>query len=534
MISQKSKIKSVQVKYLKSQMSNLKSISLMSNLIKQKKIIVFVSLGIIIFLLILLFILPRKETKEKREPEIVREPVVAGKFYPKDKNQLAILLDNFLEKVSLPEIKGEVIALIVPHAGYQFSGEVSAHAFKTLEGEQVDTVIIIGNSHYERFDGVSVFPKGAYKTPLGEVKIDSDLAQKIIQESDRIFFKESVHKLEHSIEVEIPFLQKTLKHFKIVPILFGNSQKEDWKILGDAILKHIKGKNIILIASSDLSHYPPYEIAKYADKKTIEAILTGDIEHFEKTIQELQQENLPNTVTFACGSDAIKTVMYVAKKLEASEIKLLKYANSGDTAGDKNRVVGYSAIGFFAERRDNLLNKEERKRLLQIARESVETFIREGKIPEFLEDNPMLNQKLGAFVTIKKHGRLRGCIGEFSPTKEPLYKVVSKMAIAAATKDIRFLPVKEDELDKLEYEVSVLSEPQKIDDWRKIELGKHGVIIRQGLNQGVFLPQVADETGWSLEEFLSELCSQKAGLPSDCYKDKNTEIYIFTAQVFSE
>jgi len=506
----------------------------MLNLIKRKKLlIILLSLGIVL-LLVLFLVLPKKESTEKKELEIIREPTVAGEFYPEDKIQLSALIDNFLEKASLPEVKGEVIALIVPHAGYQFSGEVAAHAFKTLEGEQVDTVIIVGNSHHERFDGVSVFPKGVYKIPLGEVEIDSDLAQRIIQESDRIFFRESAHQLEHSIEVEIPFLQKTLKHFKIVPILFGNSQKDDWKILGDAILKHIKGKNVILIASSDLSHYPPYEVAKYADKKTIDAILTGDIEHFEKTIQELQQENLPNAVTFACGSDAIKTVMYVARQLGASEIKLLKYANSGDSTGDKNRVVGYSAIGFFAERRDHLLNKKEQERLLQIARESVETYIKEGKIPEFSEDNPMLNQKLGAFVTIKKHGKLRGCIGEFSPTKEPLYKVVSKMAIAAATKDIRFSPVKEEELDELEYEVSVLSEPQKIDNWRKIELGKHGVIIRQSLNQGVFLPQVADETGWSLEKFLSELCFQKAGLPPDCYKDKNTEIYTFTAKVFSE
>ncbi len=424
----------------------------MLNLIKRKKLlIILLSLGIVL-LLVLFLVLPKKESTEKKELEIIREPTVAGEFYPEDKIQLSALIDNFLEKTSLPEVKGEVIALIVPHAGYQFSGEVAAHAFKTLEGEQVDTVIIVGNSHHERFDGVSVFPKGVYKTPLGEVEIDSDLAQRIIQESDRIFFRESAHQLEHSIEVKIPFLQKTLKHFKIIPILFGNSQKDDWKILGDAILKHIKGKNVILIASSDLSHYPPYEVAKYADKKTIDAILTGDIEHFEKTIQELQQENLPNAVTFACGSDAIKTVMYVARQLGASEIKLLKYANSGDSTGDKNRVVvvGYSAIGFFAERRDHLLNKKEQERLLQIARESVETYIKEGKIPEFSEDNPMLNQKLGAFVTIKKHGKLRGCIGEFSPTKEPLYKVVSKMAIAAATKDIRFSPVKEEELDELE------------------------------------------------------------------------------------
>jgi hypothetical protein len=501
----------------------------------KKKIIFLILVFLIVLGLILFFVLSGKKTSKIEEtPEIVREPAVAEQFYPGDKEELSSMIDNFLANATLPGIKGEPIAFVVPHAGYQFSGQVAAYGYKALEGEQVDTVIIIGNSHYERFDGISVFLKGVYKTPLGEVKINSDLAQKIIQESKRIFFKESAHKLEHSIEVQIPFLQKVLKHFKIVPIIFGNSNKDDWKILGDALLKNIKGENVILIASSDLSHYPPYEVAKYADKKIIEAILTGDIEHLEKTVEELQQENLPNTITFACGIDAIKTVMYVAKHLGADEIKLLKYVNSGNTAGDKNRVVGYSAIGFFAKRRDNLLNKEERDRLLQIARASVESFIREGKILEFQEDNPMLNQKLGAFVTIKKHGKLRGCIGEFSPAKEPLYKVVSKMAIAAATKDIRFLPVREEELDELEYEVSVLSEPQKIDDWKKIELGKHGVIIRQGLAQGVFLPQVADETGWSLEKFLSELCSQKAHLPPNCYKDKDTEIYIFTAQVFWE
>jgi len=499
-----------------------------------KKFYIWLIMGICLLVGIGGYFIFRQKPLEKNQKlsKVIREPIVAGQFYPKDKNQLSATVDSLLRKSSLPEIKGEIIALIVPHAGYQFSGEVAAHAFKTLEGEQVDTVIIVGNSHHERFDGVSVFPKGVYKTPLGEVEIDSDLAQRIIQESDRIFFRESAHQLEHSIEVEIPFLQKTLKHFKIVPILFGNSQKDDWKILGDAILKHIKGKNAILIASSDLSHYPPYEVAKYADKKTIDAILTGDIEHFEKTIQELQQENLPNAVTFACGSDAIKTVMYVARQLGASEIKLLKYANSGDSTGDKNRVVGYSAIGFFAERRDHLLNKKEQERqerLLQIARESVETYIKEGKIPEFSEDNPMLNQKLGAFVTIKKYGKLRGCIGEFSPTKEPLYKVVSKMAIAAATKDIRFLPVREEELDELEYEVSVLSEPQKIDNWKKIELGKHGVIVKQGLNQGVFLPQVADETGWTLK--YPNFAPRKQAYPQIAIKTK-IQKFIFSPPKF--
>lgn len=182
---------------------------------------------------------------------------------------------------------------------------------------------------------------------MGEVKIDSQLAQKIIDEDERIFFKESAHLKEHSLEVELPFLQQTLKDFKIVPIIFGNSPNQDYQVLAQAILKHIKGKNILLIASSDLSHYPSYEEAEYADSKTIEAILSGSIEELEKTIQDLKKEKITQAVTFICGIDAVKTIILVTEELGTEEIKLLKYANSGDVSADKSRVVGYAAICFW-------------------------------------------------------------------------------------------------------------------------------------------------------------------------------------------
>jgi len=501
---------------------------------KKKKYFYF---SVILFSILLLFFsfifLEKKKGENLIEKELIRESAVAGKFYPSLPAELDKKVSFLLEKNKKENFEGEIISLIVPHAGYDFSGEVAASAFRQLEGEEIETVIIIGNSHYFQFDGISVFPKGKYKTPLGEIEIDEKLAKKLISCHERIFFNKEAHLKEHSIEVELPFLQKVLKDFKIVPILFGNSSSnEDWKILSDAILKNIKGKNVLLIASSDLSHYPPYEIAKKIDKKTIDAILTLNVDKIEERISQAKKEDLPNVLTLACGLDAIKTVVNVSKELGAFSAKLIKYTNSGEVSPNKDRVVGYGAIVILGERRGNLLNKKERKKLLEIAKESVESFIREGKIPEFEIKDPFLNQKLGAFVTLKKHGILRGCIGTFTPSPEPLYKVVSQMAISAATKDIRFPPVREDELPDLEYEISVLSPLEKIDNIKEIKLGKHGVMLKYGLASGTFLPQVARETNWNLEEFLGNLCVQKLRLSFDCWKKKDIEIFIFTAQVF--
>jgi uncharacterized protein len=182
-----------------------------------------------------------------------------------------------------------------------------------------------------------------------------------------------------------------------------------------------------------------------------------------------------------------------------------------------------------------LLNNNQKKELLEIARKAVENYVREGKIPEFKVENERLQRREGAFVTLRKGGELRGCIGQIVPAGKPLWKVARDMAIAAASEDHRFNPVAKNELDKLDYEISVLSVPEKIDNWQNIKLGKHGVIMEKGRQGGVFLPQVATETGWGLEEFLSQLCSQKAGLDPDCYKKTgDIKLKTFTAQVFSD
>ena len=516
------------------------------------------------------------ETTQTNMPhQNVRSPAVAGTFYPADKNELTKAVDEFLARAqkippSPPFIKGGenvILGLVVPHAGYTYSGQVAAWGFKQLVDQNIDTVILIGNSHRAYFSGAAIYDKGYFKTPLGEVEVDAELAGKIMAENKNIKADMAAQASEHSLEVEVPFLQRVLPNFKIVPILMGNGDLEDVnpvrepcsltvcadgnfkppavfsngvKMLAQAISKNIAGQNVLVVASSDMSHYPPYERANYADKKTYEAILTGQVDKLESAIAQLEKENIANTQTFLCAKDAVEVLMMVMQNLGASDIKLLKYANSGDTTGDKNQVVGYGAIGFYGERSGGELSQAEQQRLLEIVRQSVEAYVKTGQAPAFSENSAALNQKLGVFVTIKKGGQLRGCIGNFPPQEAGqtpdsnllLWQNVVKMAIAAATQDPRFSPVSADELNDLEYEVSVLSPLQKIDDWHEIQLGKHGVEIKKGNHNGVFLPQVATETGWDLDTFMGQLCSQKAGLPWDCWKDKETEIYTFTAQVF--
>ena len=279
------------------------------------------------------------------EEKKLRVAAVCGQFYPAKKEDLAKMIDNFLKEAKIPKIEKEIFALILPHAGYAFSGFVAAHGFKAIENKDFKTVILIGDSHYERFDGVSIWERGEWETPLGKVKVNEMLAKEILSFSERFFVRDSAHIFEHSLEVQIPFLQKVLKDFQILPIIFGSEDK-DWKDLAKAILKIMKKEKVLILASSDLSHYPPYEIANKIDKETIEAILTCDPEKFKEKIEKLEEKEFLGVQTLACAQDSIKTILQIAKEIRA-KAKLLKYQNSGDTIfGEKSQVVGYSAIFF--------------------------------------------------------------------------------------------------------------------------------------------------------------------------------------------
>lgn len=458
----------------------------------------------------------------------VRKAYVAGTFYPSDKDELQKTIKTFFDEV--PEYNqmsnADIWGLIVPHAGYDYSGKVAAHAYKQIRDKNYKTVIILGTSHYSDFSGAVIYPRGKYETPLGSVQIDATVASKIQETAPFVKTYTNPFIPEHSIETQLPFLQMSLSNFKIVPILFGRHVKdEEYKTVAStlaALIKESPGE-ILLIASTDLSHYHEYTRAKIMDHIAIKNITNLDLEKLKVNVEQRNCE--------MCSPSATITLLMVADYFP-SKAHLIYYANSGDTTGKKDSVVGYTAIAFSLTQNANLLNTSEQKTLLKIARKTLEKYVRNKVIPDYDIVDNRLKEKSGLFVTLKKNNELRGCIGILTPEKSIIDALI-EMTISAATRDFRFPKVRPDELSDITIEVSILSPIKKIEDINEIEVGRHGLSLCNGIRCGVLLPQVAKENSWDRDKFL-EMVSLKAGLHPSAWKDKNSEIYIFTAQVFSE
>ena len=472
-------------------------------------------------------------------PSHDRQPAVAGQFYPADPGELrSTLKDLFSHAVPFKGLEN-VAAIIVPHAGYVFSGGVAASGYNQVDPRHhVDNIFVLGPSHFVGFEGASVYVDGRYMTPLGPMDVNSKLGKDLI-EKNRVFVSRSdAHVQEHSVEVQIPFLQYRFgKDCRIVPIVLGVSSPSTCKLIADGLRPYFNGRNLFVI-SSDFSHYPAYDDAKKADHLTAEAILARSPQSFLDAMVSNERKNIPNLVTSACGWPCILTLLYLIENDPRVAIQLVEYKNSGDTpVGQKDRVVGYNAFVITvrqdARKESFNLDDRDKRELLRIARRTVEQQVNEGKVAT-LDPSTMshtLTTPCGAFVTLKKDGELRGCIGRFDAT-EPLYSVVQEMAIASSTQDYRFSPVSSREVSQLEIEISVLTPMRRIKSIDEIEMGKHGIYIKKGLRAGTFLPQVATETGWSREEFLSHCAEEKAGIGWNGWKD--AEIYVYEALVFSE
>ena len=466
----------------------------------------------------------------------VKEPDLAGTWYPDSGPVLKKMLQGYLDEARPEKIDGHLFAIISPHAGYQYSGPVAAYGFKEAEGRNIKTVIIIGFSHRKQFSGISVYTIGSFRTPLGDAAVDTELAGEIISRNSKLLFYPLLFDGENSVEMQIPFVQVVFPEAKIVPIAFGTQDYQDAEILADVLAGVLKGRDdVLIVASTDMSHYHSYYEANSMDARAI-----GLIE--KMNIKDLFLET-DMRICELCGIMPVTATLLAAEKLGFKNVKVLKYANSGDTTGTKDQVVGYLSAAVYGagsvktegavKKEERLLNDAQRKRLLQIARDSMTGFVREGKRKTFTDKDPVLSSPMGAFVTIKEKGELRGCIGNMVGGG-PLCQTVADMAIEAATGDPRFPALSRDEIDKVEIEISVLSPMKKVYNTDEIKIPGHGVIVKRGFASGVFLPQVATETGWTKEEFMSNLCAHKAGLPANAWKDPATEIYTFTAEVFGE
>jgi AmmeMemoRadiSam system protein B/AmmeMemoRadiSam system protein A len=460
----------------------------------------------------------------------LRKANFAGSFYPENGNELENRLEEFFQKTSVLNKKGKIRMLVVPHAGLNYSGQTAAWGFKQLEGQKYTKVILLGVSHTALFSQVAVYGNGEWETPLGKVGIDEELANLLVNEEKLILNEEKPFDNEHSLEVELIFLQKVLNDFKVVPILVSRVSGEvkdelAWRIAS------VMDDETLLVVSSDLSHYPKEKVALQVDREVMEGIISGKSEIFENQIEELNRKKYPGVDTVACAQKAISVALKVSEYLGIKDFEKINYSNSGETGGDKNKVVGYGAVGGWRDGKLSVFNEEFEKEALEIAKKTLQSYLYEGKTVEIKPKNTVLERNLGAFVTLKNKGELRGCLGEFEP-KKPLWQVIMDRAVAAASKDTRFEAVKKEEFGDIDIEISVMTDRKRIGDWKKIELGKHGVVLRNGGRAGTFLPQVAKETGWSLDQFLEKLCSEKAGLSTSCYIDPLTEIYVFEAHVF--
>jgi hypothetical protein len=469
--------------------------------------------------------------------ETIRESVIAGSWYPGHPDILRKDIHRYLEKASPVSVPGELRALIVPHAGYMYSGGVAAHAYRLLQDQSFDRVVIVAPSHRAYFKGASVYTLGGYRTPFGVVPLDREIVDALLEHSSLIQFVPEADAEEHSLEIQLPFLQVVLGDFRLTPIIVADQSYTFCEQLAQALCDICRDMNVLLIASTDLSHFHSYGEARRLDQVVCDRVVSFDPQALSLDLQGGKCE--------ACGAGPMMAVMLAARGLGADGAKLLQYANSGDVAGDRSRVVGYLAAALYRSPSshehirpkpgsnvgvDLGLNDDEKRTLCEIARQAIRSRCRAEPMPEVSSDSARLMEKSGAFVCLHKGDELRGCIGMIE-AKAPLLETVKEMAVQAAFSDPRFCSVQEEELRDLDIEISVLTPLQPIKDPDEIEIGRHGLYIRKGYHSGLLLPQVASERGWGREEFLRWTC-RKAGLPDQAWKDPDTELFLFSADVF--
>ena len=467
---------------------------------------------------------------QQSEP-VVRPATQANRFYTGDARELSEEVDSFLALHRGATIYHHVAAVIVPHAGYYFSGRVAASAYMSVPADQpYKRIFLLGPSHHEWLDGASVNTEADYyATPLGNVKVDRETARSIT-EADSVFsYQPKAHDREHCLEVQLPFLQRRLGDVPpIVPIIISTNDFNKLKRIAHVLKPYFTEENLFVI-SSDFSHYPSYEDACEVDALTGKAIETGSVEAFIAALEQNARSGKRNLATSACGELAIATLMLM---MDGSyEVKHLMYQNSGDAEShDHSRVVGYHSFAIVRKSDAGFALSDDEKRLLkEIALTSIKDSLAGKEISHSSPLTTHLSAKCGAFVSLHKHGRLRGCIGHFGEDI-PLHEIVAEMARAAAFEDPRFMPVTADELADIDIEISVLTPMRRIESLDEFELHRHGIYIRKGYRSGTFLPQVADEVNWTEEEFVSHCAQDKAGIGWDGWKD--AELYVYEAIVF--
>jgi len=476
-----------------------------------------------------------------------REPAVAGQFYPAEPARLEAAVRGFLAD-ALPPRGDPPIALVLPHAGFIYSGQIAADGWRQAMAGKYDLVVLLGTNHtVPQFRGVSIYAGPGFKTPLGVAESDTRLASELIAGNPEFAFDLDAHRREHSIEAQVPFVQVALPGVKILAAIVGSPDPDLCERFGRALARAVGERKVLIVASSDLSHYPAYDDARASDAAVLAAIASLDASALRRTIATEMRKGRSNLETCACGEAPILAAIAAAKALGATRGVVLSRANSGDTAvGNRDSVVGYGAAAFgrgpagadvsaltpgAAPPADTPLGPAEKRALLEFARRSIARFLASGTAPLARGFPPLLDRKQGVFVTLTKRGELRGCIGHMGDDL-PLGQATGTMALNAAFADQRFAPLEASELSEIDIEVSVLTPLEHVTGPEAIKIGRDGVVIRKSGRSAVFLPEVPVEQGWDRTALLAHLCT-KAGLPADAWTT-GAEFYTFRSIHFQE
>ena len=483
------------------------------------------------------------------EQEDVRTPAFAGQFYPASPKALKLAVERYL-KDAIPAGADKPLAIVAPHAGYIFAGQIAADAYNQVAGRSYDLVVILGTNHTTPgFNKVALYPGSGFRTPLGTAFVDKQVIDALVRKNPENFVKDaSPHEQEHSVEVQIPFVQHLFPRARIVPVVIGVPDVSLCTRFGKALAEVLKDRNVLIVASSDLSHYPAAGDAGRVDRETLRAVVRLDPSLLHTRIEEQMGKGVDNLVTCACGEGPILAAIAAAKGLGATRGVAVSYANSGDVIiGESGRVVGYGAIALTAGKGESdtraleptkatsggaePLTGEQKQKLLAFAREVIDRFLTTETVPFVRGADSRLLVKQGAFVTLTKRGEARGCVGHLVEDM-PLEKVVGWASLQAAFNDPRFTPLEESEWREVEIEISVLTPAKGIKGPEEIVVGRDGVLMEKDGTGAVFLPQVATEQRWSRDQMLDNLCL-KAGLKAGCWK-KDARFQTFQADVFHE
>jgi AmmeMemoRadiSam system protein B/AmmeMemoRadiSam system protein A len=466
----------------------------------------------------------------RESPErCVHHSSLAGTWYPADKDALVAELDSCLARAPDRSLEN-ICGLILPHAGYHWSGPTAAHGVKLLPPGRWDRVVVLGPSHHLPMENQAGVPlETHYATPLGEIPLDQEFIR-ALRESSVFATQRPTQREEHSVQIELPLLQRVLGAFSLVPIVIGQLDKATVATIA-VILQRLVDARTLVIASSDFTHYGwRFGFVPFQDQvpERIEALDLGAFDFLRAKDVQGFLDYTDRTGATICGRYPISILLSMLPA--EAEAHRLHYDTSGRASGDFSSSVSYMAVAFTGKwsgvcrstgaTADAVLAHDEQRQLLRLAREALAYAVRHGSKPTAgdLGVNPSaaLSARSGAFVTLRRQGQLRGCIGEIYPTR-PLYQAVMEQAVNAGLNDRRFSPVSSEELQEITIEVSVLTPPKAVRSSGDIRIGTHGIVLRKGGRSAVFLPKVAVEQGWDLEDTLNHL-ARKAGLSADAWR----------------